>query len=374
MGLAQADEIFDTGDFMRITYGLMLSVLLYLGSSLPSQAQQDKISLPFLMGSKQVLVIGESYGQAESARFFSRTVTEYLNGGGCLKVGLEISSDQQETLDAAMKGHVPVSQIQINDIVDNAAYRQMLTDLSGQAMAGKCLSVHAIDAPASVPVTRDAWMEKQVVSMTGDTPVVLLVGNVRAVKDSGSEDTGKLLTERISEKTPGVAAVLQHWTPGQCENRTLQYISAKDGSAGVYIKEAVKDITPVMPDAPETIADGVLVWSCESENVTEKVYIDDSGGSASVRDEISVTDEKTVEVVRDENALKKIKWGIKNNYPAYGMTKDEALQAMGEPDKQENVKGVERWSYECFDEDGYWHTCFVLDFKDDIVVKFKDLE
>jgi hypothetical protein len=374
MGLAQADEIFDTGDFMRITYGLMLSVLLYLGSSLHSQAQQDKISLPFLMGSKQVLVIGESYGQAESARFFSRTVTEYLNGGGCLKVGLEISSDQQETLDAAMKGHVPVSQIQINDIVDNAAYRQMLTDLSGQAMAGKCLSVHAIDAPASVPVTRDAWMEKQVVSMTGDTPVVLLVGNVRAVKDSGSEDTGKLLTERISEKTPGVAAVLQHWTPGQCENRTLQYISAKDGSAGVYIKEAVKDITPVMPDAPETIADGVLVWSCESENVTEKVYIDDSGGSASVRDEISVTDEKTVEVVRDENALKKIKWGIKNNYPAYGMTKDEALQAMGEPDKQENVKGVERWSYECFDEDGYWHTCFVLDFKDDIVVKFKDLE
>ena len=30
-------------------------------------------------------------------------------------------------------------------------------------------------------------MEKQVVEMMGDTPVVLLVGNIRAVKDSGGE-------------------------------------------------------------------------------------------------------------------------------------------------------------------------------------------
>jgi hypothetical protein len=326
------------------------------------------------MGSKQVLIIGESYGRAESARFFSTTVTEYLNGGGCLKVGLEITSDQQEVLDRVMKGQEPVSSIQINDIVDSAAYRQMLTDLSGQTGAGKCLSVHAIDAPASVPVTRDAWMEKQVTGMAGDTPVVLLVGNVRAVKDTGGEGTGKLLAERVSEKTPGVATVLQHWTPAQCEDRTLRYISAKDESAGVYIKETVKDITPVVPDTPETIANGVLVWSCESENVTENIAIDDSGGAASVKDEVEVTEEKTVEVVRDEKALKRIRWGIKNNYPAFGMTKDEAIQAMGEPDKEENVKDVERWSYECFDEDGFWHTCYTLDFKDGIVVKYRDLE
>jgi hypothetical protein len=367
-------KYIDTGEIMRITYGLILAVLLYFGSFIPSRAQQDNISLPFLMGSKQVLIIGESYGRAESARFFSGTVTEYLNGGGCLKVGLEITSDQQEVLDGVMKGQAPVSQIQINDIVDSVTYRQMLTDLSGQVRAGKCLSVRAIDAPSSVPVTRDAWMEKQVAGMVGDTPVVLLVGNVRAVKDTGGDDSGKLLAERVSEKTPGVATVLQHWTPAQCENRTLQYISAKDERAGVYIKETVKDITPVMPDTPETIANGVLVWSCESENITEKVDIDDSSGTASVKDEVEVTEEKTVEVVRDEKALKRIRWGIKNRYPAYGMTKDEAIQAMGEPDKEENVKGVERWSYECFDEDGYWHTCFVLDFKNDIVVKFNDLE
>ena len=125
-------KYIDTGDIMRVIYGLLLAGLLCVGFTDASLAQQDKISLPFLMGSKQVLIIGESYGQPESAQFFSKTVTEYLNGGGCLKVGLEISSDQQETLDSAMKGEVPVSQIQINDIVDSDAYRQMLTDLSGQ--------------------------------------------------------------------------------------------------------------------------------------------------------------------------------------------------------------------------------------------------
>jgi hypothetical protein len=359
---------------MRLTYGLIIAALLYFASQAASQAEPGDVSLPVIMGSKQVLVIGESYGHTESAEFFSKTVTEYLNGGGCIKVGLEISSDQQATLDSAMKGEVPVSQLKINDIVDSPAYRKMLTDLSGQVRAGKCLSVSAIDAPASVPVTRDAWMEKQVTALTGDTPVILLVGNVRAVKDTGAGDSGGLLAERMSGKMPAVASVLQYWTPGQCENRTVEYISARDDKAGVYLKETVKDMTPVMPSTPTEIADGVLVWSCESENVTEKMNIDDSGGRESVKDQVDVNVEKTETVVRDEKALKKIKWGMKNQYPAVGMTKDEALQAMGEPEKKEDVNGVERWSYQCFDEDGYWHTCFTLDFRDDIVVKFLDLE
>ncbi|HET7288833.1 MAG TPA: hypothetical protein VFJ67_00225 [Thermodesulfobacteriota bacterium] len=359
---------------MRLTYGLIIAVLLYFAQAAASQAQSNSVSLPVIMGSKQVLVIGESYGHTESAEFFSKTVTEYLNNGGCIKVGLEISSDQQATLDSAMKGEVPVSELKINDIVDSPAYRRMLTDLSGQVRAGKCLSVSAIDAPASVPVTRDAWMEKQVTALTGDTPVILLVGNVRAVKDTGAGDSGGLLAERMSGKMPAVASVLQYWTPGQCENRTVEYINAEDERAGVYLKETVKDMTPVMPATPTAIADGVLVWSCESENVTEKMNIDDSGKGESVKDQVGVTMEKTETVVRDEKALKKIKWGMKNEYPAIGMTKDEALQAMGEPENKEDVNGVERWSYQCFDEDGYWHTCFTLDFKDDIVVKFLDLE
>jgi hypothetical protein len=57
------------------------------------------------------------------------------------------------------------------------------------------------------------------------------------------------------------------------------------------------------------------------------------------------------------------------------MTKDEALQAMRkEPDKIANITGGERWTFECTDINGYTHDCFVLDFKDDIVFRFRDLQ
>jgi hypothetical protein len=88
-------KYIDTGENMRVIYGLVSAVLLCSMFSDASLAQQDKVSLPFLMGSKQVLIIGESYGQAESARFFSKTVTEYLNGGGSCRARNIL--DQQET-------------------------------------------------------------------------------------------------------------------------------------------------------------------------------------------------------------------------------------------------------------------------------------
>ncbi len=351
----------------------LTAVLFTFGLVGSSFAQSDKLSLPFLIGSKQVLVIGESYGRPESPEFLSKTVSEYLNGGGCLKVGLEISSDQQETLDSAVKGQVPVSDMRINDIIDSPAYRQMLADLGAQIRAGKCLSVHAIDAPASVPVSRDAWMEKEVVAIAGDTPVVLLVGNVRAVKDSGSgeDDTSRLLAERLQSETSGVASALQYWEPGQCGNRTVEYVSASDEKAGIYLKETVSGISAQMPEQPTAIADGVLVWSCETTKITESIDIQNDNV---IEDKFKIDEEKTDVVVRDEKALKRIRWGIKNKYPAFGMTKDEAVQALGEPDDIKETGASEEWSYQCFDEDGYYLKCFVLTFKAGVVVKYEDLQ
>jgi len=357
---------------MRFIYSFLIFVITLIFASL-SFAQSEQLSLPFLIGSKQVYVLGEPYGQEESAEFFSKTVTEYVNGGGCLKVGLEISSDQQETLDSAMKGQVPISEIKINDIIDSVAYREMLSDLSGQIKAGRCLSVHAIDAPASVPVARDAWMEKEVVSLIGDTPVVLLVGNARAVKNSGAgpDDSGKLLAERLSSRAIGVATTLQYWEPGQCEDRTSEYVSTSDEKAGVYVKESVGEVSEQMPEDPEVIADGILVWSCTSTSISENVKIKDD---KAVGDELTIEEEKTDVVVRDEKALKKIRWGIKNNYPIRGMTKEEAVEALGEPETEEESARGDVWSFTCYDEDGFWHTCFVIVFKDGIAIAVRDVQ
>lgn len=359
---------------VNILYRFFSLVLLVFVLTAVSSAETDKLSLPFLIGSKKVLVIGESYGQAESVRFLSETVGEYVNDGGCLKVGLEIPSDQQEILDSAMRGEVPVSEIQINDIIDSAAYRQMLADFSGQIKAGKCLSVHAIDAPASVPVSRDAWMEKEVVSILGDTPVVLLVGNARAVKGAanpGNDDSGKLLTERLRGRTFAVSTALQYWKPGQCEDRTVEYVNATDEKVGAYVKEVIGSVSAEVPEDPEVVTDGVLVWSCKETAVTEDI---DVAGDKIIGDKLTIDEEETDVVVRDEKALKKIRWGVKNNYPVLGMTKEEAVEALGEPKDKEKIGSTENWTIQCFDSDGFYHTCFVLSFKDDILVKFRDYE
>lgn len=357
---------------MRLIYSFLIVSFIFIFAGL-SFAQSDELSLPFLIGSKQVYVLGESYGHEESAEFLSKTVTEYVSGGGCLKVGLEISSDQQETLENAMKGQVSISEIEINDIIDSDSYRQMLSDLSGQIKAGRCLSVHAIDAPASVPVSRDAWMEKEVVRLIGDTPVIVLAGNARAVRNSGagSDDSAKLLAERLSSRAFGVATSLQYWRPGQCENRTAEYVSTSDEKASAYVKETVGHVSAQLPEDPKVIADGVLVWSCKSTTISEDVDIKDD---KVVADKVGIEEEETNVVVRDEDALQKIRWGIKNNYPMPGMTKDEAVEALGEPDKVEESTRGEVWSFTCFDEDGFWHTCFVLVFEDGIAVKVRDVQ
>lgn len=336
-------------------------------------AKAETPSIPALIGSRQVLVIGESYGRPESSRFVSDSVSAYLKGGGCLKVGLEISSDQQAVLDSAMRGEVPISDIKINSIIDSPSYRDMLTNFSGHVKAGRCLSVTAIDVPSSVPVSRDGWMEKQTAEMAGDTPVVLLVGNVRAVKESGHTGEDALLAERLSDKSVTVASALQYWGPGQCGERTSEYIAASDPRAGDYIKETLSASSEEEELNTSLAADGILVWTCEGVQVSETLAV--GGGSGLAEESETVTEEKSEVVVRDEAALKKIRWAIKNNSTALGMTKEEAIQAMRkEPDKIEKIEGGERWSFECFDSDGYWHKCYVFDFKDDIAVKVRNME
>src|SRR5690606_4578931 len=120
-------------------------------------------------------------------------------------------------------------------IIDSPAYREMLAGFSGHVKAGRCLSVKAIDVPPSVPVSRDGWMEKMATEMAVDTPVVLLVGNVMAVKESGHSGEGALLAERLSDSSVTVASTLQYWGPGQCADRTSEYITVSDARAGDYL-------------------------------------------------------------------------------------------------------------------------------------------
>ena len=125
-----------------------------------------------------------------------------------------------------------------------------------------------------------------------------------------------------------------------------------------------------MPEKVSMVSDGVLVWSCDRIPVKE---VDTQVGDVSNR-KLIVDVSKYDVVERDEEVLKKIRWGIKHEYPIVGMNMDEAREAMGEPDEIEKAANVEQWVYQCSDDDGFDYECYNLKFSDGSLVKFDNLE
>lgn len=235
-----------------------------------SHSQNKELSLKSLIRSNQLLVIGESYGQIESSDFVSKIVSEYVANGRCLSVGLEIPSDQQAVLNSAMRGQVSMSDVQIENVIDHDSYREMLVSFSDQIIAGKCLSVYAINPPRSISVIKDAWMEQEVVKIIKDRPVLLLVQNKHAVKDYKSTDGPgmQLLTQRLNARSFGVTSVLQHWKPGVCMTKDVKfYDTAIDRKSLVYVKAAIDELSAAVPEKASMFSDGVLVWSCERKDI-----------------------------------------------------------------------------------------------------------
>lgn len=357
----------------KISY-LFITITICFLLQYESYAQKEGISITSLMGSNQILIIGESYGQPESTQFFSEKVLEYIESGACLNVGLEIPSDQQEVLDSAMAGQVSISEIEIDNVIDHDGYREMLVSFSEAIKSGKCLSIYAINPPRSIPVAKDAWMEQEVVKITGDRPVVLLVGNKNAVKEikSAGDAESKLLAQRLRERSYGVSSVLQHWKPGGfCATKTVRlYSTTTDKKAKIYVKESIGELGAEMPEKVSMLSDGVLVWGCERIKITQTET--ESGNVAQKRLNIDISQYEIVE--RDQEVLDKIKWGIKHQYPVVGMNKDEAKEALGDPDEVEKAGRVDQWIYQCSDEDGFDYNCYILRFLDGSLVKFDDLE
>lgn len=356
----------------KISYLLILISLVFITAN-RSFAQGGEITLNSLLGANQILVIGESYGQIESANFISKIVADYVSDGACLNVGLEIPTDQQEVLNKAMRGQASMSDVKIDSVVDHDAYREMLVNFSQLVISGKCLSVYAIDSPESMPLTKDAWMEQQVVKIADEKPLVLLVGNKQAVKDFNTPDdsSNKLLAQRLRARSYNVVSVMQYWKGGFCATKNVKLLDTEtDKKSAIYVKQAIGEISAEMPEKVSMVSDGVLVWSCEKRKVVE---IDSANSNATDRDLI-VSISKYDVVERDQEVLNKIKSGIKHQYPVVGMSKEEATRALGEPDQVEKAGNFEQWVYQCFDEDGFYYDCYTLRFREDYLVNLDDLK
>jgi hypothetical protein len=91
-----------------------------------SEGEAPVAALGALLDRHAVVILGEDHHRPESARFTAEVASHYLEGGGCIAVALEIESDQQAVLDAAMRGKEPIATVWVHSIVDHPGYRDML--------------------------------------------------------------------------------------------------------------------------------------------------------------------------------------------------------------------------------------------------------
>ena len=250
-----------------IKYLTILSLVLQFHSASSPAAE---LSIPQLLKNKDVVIVGETHRRTESTQFVTNTVAQYLQGGKCLIVGLEIPSDQQPVLDRAFLwvwrlNRVSISSIPLSSIIDHLGYRRMLASFRDHIQKGECLKVRAIDVPQIVPVDRDEWMEKQILEMMDGTPILVLVGNFHALKEVkwNSEALGGLsLAERLVRRKLRVATVLQYWSKEDCEVRREEVLSTLDPSTLEYIKQIMGVMNAYPPGEGSEVADGVIIWRC----------------------------------------------------------------------------------------------------------------
>ena len=248
---------------LRVILVLTLSIL-----SFPTTA--PSFSIRELLGDKDVIIIGETHRRPESAEFVTNTVAEYLQPGNCLTVGLEIPSHLQPILDRALNGKwIParfsISSIPLSSLIDHPGYRKMLASFRNQIWNGNCLKVRAIDKPQAVPVSRDEWMEKQIIELMNGTPILVLVGNFHAMKKvkwNSAPLAGESLGKRLVDRGIKVASMLQYWEKKKCYLRSEKIVDTEKPESAEYVKQITDAIHAETPDRASEVADGVIVWQC----------------------------------------------------------------------------------------------------------------
>ncbi len=248
-------------------FQVLLSLILQFHST-PNPAAE--LSIPQLLRNRDVVIVGETHRRPESTQFVTNTVAEYLQGGKCLIVGLEIPSHQQPVLERAFLRawilyRVSIPSIPLGGIIDHPGYRKMLASFRDQIWQGKCLRVRAIDAPPIVSVDRDEWMEKQILEMMDGTPILVLVGNFHALKEvkwNCEALGGASLAERLVRRRIRVASVLQYWSKEDCEVRREEILSTLDPTAQEDVKKIMGVMDAYPPGEPSKVVDGVVIWRC----------------------------------------------------------------------------------------------------------------
>jgi hypothetical protein len=222
----------------------------------------------------QVLILGETHQKPESPVLFVDLVTHLIAKGERVLVGLEVSADQQDALDAVLEGKRTPEGI-AHPIIDSPTFQNLLVELSELYRThGPFITLAAIDARDHERV-RDAAMAKHIRTYLASGQfgrVVVLVGNLHAIrKMHWTEDAGRKtpsLAERLAEAGVQVTSVMQD-LDAECGGRlrypTFYPVRDRKGLAAVRRQVDKMKHHPAMD--MRQAADGVVVWQCREETV-----------------------------------------------------------------------------------------------------------
>lgn len=205
-----------------------------------------------LLDRNDILILGETHGREESTRLLAGLADEATQGGGCLTVALEIDSEQQSVIDRVMSGQGEIAEIVVVPVIDHAGYREMLAELSGLALSGRCLKVIAIDGEPEV-IERDLWMAEKLAPYLGKGRVVALLGALHVAKDirwdNGLEKA--FLAETLVDKGHAVCSVQQMWGG---EEVGLSPLTSDD------VAEILDSVAACLPDEAREVGDFAVRW------------------------------------------------------------------------------------------------------------------
>lgn len=300
-----------------------------------------------LLDNNQIVIIGEKEGNVETAKFFTSFVDEYAKGGKCLKVGIEVGSDQQDKITKSVEDKKALEGLVINGVYEAVGILGIITNINNLIREGRCIKIYALGPPSTVPVESAAWMEKELPKLVKQDSVPLLL--VVKLKDSlkyfdwNNSGQGKpFLAERLSQKGIKVASVLNYWQQNFCDDvETVATLSSDNPLAVTYVNKLIYSEVQFLPKKASTVTDAVNVWKCDIDPVEEAKKLVDE----------------------DE-----IKDGLRQGRPIVGMNREQVVEAIGsEPVKKDFVDDTtEIWKFSCPHEDGYYFNCYNVTFTGDV--------
>jgi hypothetical protein len=220
-----------------------------------------------------VVILGERHREPRSHALFLDMVDAFLSRGERVVVGLEIGSDRQAELEAALQGLHPSVQV-AHPLVDSTSYRELLRGLGRWAgRPDSPLKVRAIDAPSGAGIDRDTemayWVRDALEGESCDR-VLVLVGNLHALKEipwtSGVTDPQAKLAGLLAGKGVEVVSLVQQFQ-GSCpgtSKATFYPAGAERTFAAVRNLWGALNTDPSSAGASARLAaDGVVSWTCE---------------------------------------------------------------------------------------------------------------